>query len=59
MRKYELNKKYGIRKLSIGIASVSLGIVALYNNPDLAQQYNIISTVKADENETTITTQYL
>ena len=58
MRKYELNKKYGIRKLSIGIASVSLGIVALYNNPDLAQQYNIISTVKADENETTITTQY-
>ena len=46
---YELNKKYGIRKLSIGIASVSLGLFGVYNT-DLASQLRFVDVVKADEN---------
>ena len=46
---YELNKKYGIRKLSIGITSVSLGLFGVYNT-DLASQLRFVDVVKADEN---------
>ena len=48
-KNYELNKKYGIRKLSIGIASVSLGLFAVYN-ANLIPELNIVDVVKADEN---------
>ena len=48
-KNYELNKKYGIRKLSIGIASVSLGLFGVYNT-DLANQLRFVDVVKADEN---------
>ena len=48
-KNYELNKKYGIRKLSIGIASVSLGLFGVYNT-DLVSQLRFVYVVKADEN---------
>ena len=48
-KNYELNKKYGIRKLSIGIASVSLGLFGVYNT-DLVPQLRFVNVVKADEN---------
>ena len=47
-KNYELNKKYAIRKLSVGIASVSLGLFAVYN-ANLIPELNIVSVVKADE----------
>ena len=49
-KNYELNKKYGIRKLSIGIASVSLGLFGVYNT-DLVHPLKIVHIVKADEIE--------
>ena len=48
-KNYELNKKYGIRKLSIGISSVSLGLFGVYNT-DLIPQLRFVDVVKADEN---------
>lgn len=47
-KNYELNKKYAIRKLSVGIASVSLGLFAVYNT-NLIPELNVVSVVKADE----------
>ena len=47
-KNYELNKKYAIRKLSVGIASVSLGLFAVYN-ANLIPELNVVSVVKADE----------
>lgn len=49
-KNYELNKKYAIRKLSVGIASVSLGLFAVYNT-NLIHELNIIDVAKADEIE--------
>ena len=49
-KNYELNKKYTIRKLSVGIASVSLGLFAVYNT-NLIHELNIIDVAKADEIE--------
>ena len=49
-KNYELNKKYAIRKLSVGIASVSLGLFAVYN-ANLIPELNIVDVVKADEIE--------
>ena len=49
-KNYELNKKYAIRKLSVGIASVSLGLFAVYNT-NLIPELNIIDVAKADEIE--------